>query len=126
MRAGVSLVGVTMFGLLLTVCILIALGFVYVWIANVVAHEEVSVGVGVAILVLAGIANFALNFLLGAALGGTITLILSIPLNFLVLAGLTHLLAKINFKQSLIVAAIFTVLMFMLSFGMTMCAASLS
>ncbi len=96
------------------------------WIANVVAHEEVSIGVGVAILVLAGIANFALNFLLSEALGGTITLILSIPLNFLVLAGLTHLLAKINFKQSLIVAAIFTVLMFLLSFGMTMCAAALS
>ena len=112
-----------MIGLIVLVCVLIALGFVYVWIANVVAHEEVSVGMGVAILVLTGIVNFVVNLLLLAALGATLTLIVSTVSNFLVLAGMTHILAKIPLRQSLIIAAVFTVLMLLLALGLRGCAA---
>jgi len=113
-----------MIGLIVLVCVLIMFGFVYVWIANVVAHEDVSVGIGVAILILTGIANFVINLLLLAALGTVLTMIVGTATNFLVLAGMTRLLAKIPFKQSLIIAGIFTVLMFLLALGLRACTAA--
>lgn len=112
-----------MFGILIAIAILVVFGFLYVWIANVVAREEVSVGIGIAILVLTGIVNFVFNLLVSPLLGKATSLV-AIPVNFLVLAGMTVLLAKIPFKQALIIAAIFTVLMWVLAFGIAACAAA--
>jgi hypothetical protein len=112
-----------MFGLLVLICFIIMLGFVYVWIANVVAHEEVPVMTGVVILIVTGVVNFAVNYLLGSALGRTGASLVSIPADFLVLAAMTHLIAKITFKQSLIIAGIFTALIFLFGLALGACSA---
>lgn len=107
-----------MIGLILAVCILIAFGFVYVWIANVVAQEEVPVAKGVIIILIAGILSGLAGMLLREPLGSIVASLLQTALNFGLLVGLTVLIAQLKPKQALIVAAIFTALMFILSFGL--------
>lgn len=104
-----------MFGIILLVCILIAFGFVYVWIANVVAREDVPIGKGVAIILIAGILSGLAGMLLAQPLGTILASLVQTVLNFGLLVGLTVLIAQLKPKQALIVAAIFTALMFILS-----------
>ncbi len=100
-----------MIGLFLLFCLLAVLGFVYVWIANVVARTDVEVKTGIIILFVAGLAGWGIRAALSGA-GGVTFEVAGSGVHFLALVLLTRYLAAIEWKQALIVAAIFTGLMF--------------
>lgn len=96
------------------------LGFIYVWIANVIAKEDVSVSRGVVILLLTGVVGLAFHYLIGKDLGDYSSLAL-LPVNFGALIMLTHWITGIRLKQSAIIASIFTVLIFLFGLALTTC-----
>lgn len=98
-----------MFGLLLLIVIYLVLGFMYAWIAGVVAREEISVGTGVFVVLLPGVVRIALAIAgLNIGLGG-----LLLDLALLTVGG--ALIAKLEWRHAAIIAAVYTVLLFLVS-----------
>lgn len=107
-----------MFGILLFICILAVFGFVLSWIAGVIAHEEVSIPKSMAII----FTNGVISFLIGMGLddAGVIGAIVQFAASLATLGALLWVLAGIPFKKGVIIAAIFAVLMLLLSIGLQM------
>jgi hypothetical protein len=102
-------------GCFLLICILAVLGFVYVWIANVVGQTEVPVVKGMVIVFVAGLAGWAVRAALAEA-GGAVLQLGGTGVNFLMLIVMTRFLAPMDWAKSAIVATIFTVLMWAVAF----------
>lgn len=106
-------------GLILLICLYIVLGFIFSWVAAVVAKEDVEVKTGVLILVITGVCSLIFRFGVVAAAP---ELRLASPLvDFLLLMSMTHLIAKLSWKHSAIIAVVYSVLIFVLVFGLTAC-----
>lgn len=100
-----------MFGLLIIIAIYAVLGFMYAWIAGVVAREDVDVKAGVLVVVMPAIAGIALSL---ADLGPLIDLGLSIGLNFVLLTLGGRFFARLGWKHAAIIAAIYIMLLVVL------------
>ena len=103
-------------GLLMLVFVLVILGFVLAWVTGIVAHEEISIGKAIAILVV----NAIVGFVAGLALDGTgmdplILQIINIPLSLVILAGMLTLMGDIPSKKSIIIAAVFSLVLFVVA-----------
>lgn len=105
-----------MITLVVLVCIYIALGFIFAWVANVVANEEVLVRTGVLILVLTAVVGILLSIVLPASIPAR-GLILS-GANFAALILLTNVIAKLSWKHSAIIAAVYTVILYLVSLAL--------
>ncbi len=108
-----------LFGLLILIAIYAILGFMLAWIVGIIAKEEITVGQGVIILILAGIVSIALGIGLGfvvdpetanpLALAG-----MSAVFNLCTIAVFTKLIAQIGWKESFIISAIYAALIFLI------------
>lgn len=108
-----------MFGLMIVIAIYAFLGFILAWISNMVTSDEMEIKTGVIILVIAGIINIALQFGLGEdfpAIGGA-------GVNLVVLATMIWLIGKVEFLKSLIIAAVFSAVIFVITLGLASMAA---
>lgn len=107
---------ITVIMLFLLVCIYIILGGIFAWVANIVANEEVLVRTGVLILVLTAVVGILL----------AIVLPMTVPARGLILAGanfaslviLTNVIAKLSWKHSAIIAAIYAVILFLVNLAL--------
>ena len=105
-----------MFGILLLIVVFVVLGFMYAWVTGVVAREEISVGRGVAILVLAGIASLIFSaFVTDNSYAGA-----AVNLGMLTLFG--RWLAQVEWKHALVIAIVYTVILFAIAMGLASCA----
>ena len=108
-----------LFGLMIIIAIYAALGFLLAWISNMITSDEMEIKTGVIILVIAGIINIALQYGLGAdfpAIGGA-------GVNLVTLAGMIWLIGKVAFLKSLIIAAIFSAVIFVITLALASMAA---
>ncbi|MEZ6243170.1 MAG: hypothetical protein R3B57_09015 [Phycisphaerales bacterium] len=94
-----------MFGLLLVVVTYLILGFFYAWIAGIVAREEVSVKVGAVVVLIPGIVRFVL------AVSDIDVGLLGLLIDYALLALGSKYIAHLEWKYSLIVAAVYTALL---------------
>jgi len=111
--------------LVVLVAVYCVLGFVFAWVAQVVSREEVSVGAGIGIVVTAGIVAILTSAVLASYAGGLAVFLIPV-VNFGLFTLLTNLIAKLSWKHSAIIAAIYTALLFVVGFALTMCAAAAS
>jgi hypothetical protein len=113
-----------MFGLIILIAIYVFLGFLLAWIAQMVAREEVSIGTGVLTLVCAGVANFFIGMGLEQALGeSVVTTVLQFVSGYIVFVMCLKAIAKLEWKHSAIIAAIYQVVIFLILFGLASCTA---
>lgn len=105
--------GAPMLGLLVLICMYLVLGFLLAWVAQLVAREEVEVKTGVLILVITAIVSIAAGLILGQTAPSLAPVGLP-ALQFGMLVVLTKQLAGLTWKHSLIIAVIYTVLLFLL------------
>jgi hypothetical protein len=117
------------FGLIALVCLYIVLGFMLAAIAGPIAREDVEVKTGVLILVLAGIVAFVGRIAVMAAAEGAgaedpegMGVWTSPLINFGALLLTIHLIAKLSWKHSAIIAAIYTAVLFVIVLGLQSCA----
>lgn len=111
-----------MIGLLVLLCVLIVLGFILSWIAGVVAGVDISIGSSVMALLANGIAMWALDrYVLP---GGTLGVLLHLLLSIVILGALVFSLATIKFKEGVLIAVIFSVLMWLISMLLALIAAA--
>lgn len=102
-----------MFGLLVLVAIVCVMGFVLSFVHNLFEQDELPVRRGILIIFL----TIAANVIIALGLGGsemdenTASIILAAT-NFFVLTGLIKLLAYTSFGKALLMALVFTVIMF--------------
>ncbi|MBK7403631.1 MAG: hypothetical protein IPJ41_03095 [Phycisphaerales bacterium] len=89
----------------------LVLGFLLAWVVGIVANEEISVMRGVAVLVCTGVANWLAGMAIGAVAPDAVQFI-SLPVSFAVLTLMIKSLCEIPWKPSLIVAAIYSVIIF--------------
>ncbi|MFG0306557.1 MAG: hypothetical protein ACF8Q5_10150 [Phycisphaerales bacterium JB040] len=112
-------------GFLLLIVVYIVLGFMYAWITGIVAREEISVGTGVLILVLSGVLTIIAGVGLAAAgIENELTLQLAgtaVSLGSLTLMG--KAIAKLEWKHALIIACVYSVLLFVNGLALGACAA---
>lgn len=100
-------------GLFVLVCIYIMLGFLFAWVAGVIAQEEVLVRTGVLILVLTAVVDILLRIILPASTPAPGLVLMGA--NFLTLIVLTNAIAKIDWKNSAIIAVVYTGVLFLIS-----------
>ncbi len=101
--------------LLMFLGILTLLGFILAWVSNVVAGGEMEVKIGVAIFIVAGIITYGLE----AGLGENFPAIGSAGVNLVVLAAMIWLIGKVEFLKSLIIAAVFSAILFAIRHALT-------
>ncbi len=104
-----------MFGILITIAIYAILGFLLAWISNMVTRDEMEVKTGVVILLLAGFINLGLNY----ALAEDFPAIAGAGVNLVVLATMIWLIGKVEFLRSLIIAAIFSAVIFAITLALS-------
>lgn len=104
--------------MLFTIAIFLLFGFILAWVAQMVSREEVSVGLGVGILVIAYIAT---TFTKVAVRDAEEAVRAAAPIGVLfgvLILGLT-LLAKLNIKHAAIISVIYTVLLTLIGYGIS-------
>jgi hypothetical protein len=106
-----------MFGLMILVAVFAVLGFVLAWIIGIVAREEVSIGRGVVILLCTGVFNFLVNAGL-MAVAPALAAWASLPVSFAVLTLMIHVIGDIEWKPSMIIAAVYSVIIFLVFLGL--------
>lgn len=105
-----------MVGLILLICILIVMAFVLAWVTGIVAREELTVTRAVVILIANAIVGFIVSFALASTeMDETMLQLINIPISLVILAGMLRLVGQIAFKHALIIAAAFSVLLFLIS-----------
>ena len=104
-----------MLGLLILVAVFAVLGFILAWIIGIVAREEVSIGRGVAILLCTGVFNFLVKAGLQEVAPELATWS-SLPVSFGLLTVMIHVIGDIEWKPSVIIAAVYSVVIFAVSF----------
>ena len=109
-----------MFGLVALVCLYIILGFMLAWIAGVVAREDVEVKTGVIILFLTAVISIAGQVGIEMAAEGSSKWAAPF-INFGALLLMIRLIAKLEWKHSAIIAAIYTALLFLLGMALASC-----
>ena len=102
-------------GLFVLVCIFIMLGFMFAWIAGVVAEEDVEVKTGVLILFLTGVVTVLVRIIVSEVDGIPMPGLIGAAANFLALIVMTHAFAKIEWKKSALIAIIYTVILFLIN-----------
>ena len=105
-----------MLGLLLLIFIYIILGFMYAWVTGIVAREEITVGRGVAILVLTGIGSLLFSGLVDD------NTLLTAGVNLALLTLFGRWLAQVEWKHALIIAIVYTVILIAIATGLASCA----
>ncbi len=101
--------------LLMLLGILTLLGFILAWVTNVVAGGEMEVKIGVAIFIVARIITYALQ----AGLGESFPAIGGAGVNLVVLAAMIWLIGKVEFLKALIIAAVFSAVLFVVGLALT-------
>lgn len=106
-----------MFGLLFLLVVLALLicimGFVLAFVHNLFEQDELAISRGIAIVFLATIAGIIIGIGLQAAdLGEGATSVIATAANFLVLTGLIKTMAYTTFVRALLMALVFTVIMY--------------
>lgn len=114
-----------MLGLLILICLYIALGFLLAWITGIVAREEMEIMTGVIIMVVTGVVNIAMGFLFASIAPG-LEVWLGLVTNYLVLTLMINLFGKLSWKHSFIIAAVFTAVLFVVSLLLVACAAAVA
>ena len=94
---------------------LIMLGFMFAWIAGVVAEEDVEVKTGVLILFLTGVVTVLVRIIVSEVDGIPMPGLIGAAANFLALIVMTHAFAKIEWKKSALIAIIYTVILFLIN-----------
>ena len=103
-----------MFGILILVAIYVILGFMLAWVAGMVAQEEEEVKTGVLTLVCAGAINWVIGFVLADVMEpGVPRMMVAIGTSYLVLALCLLAIARLGWKPSLIIAAIYQALLYL-------------
>lgn len=100
-----------MITLFVLACFYVILGFIFAWVANIVANEEVLVRTGVLILVLTAVVSILLSIVVPTTVPFR-SLILT-GANFATLMILTNVIAKLSWKHSAIVAAIYAAVLYL-------------
>lgn len=112
-------------GLVLVVFIYIVLGFMYAWITGIVSRDEISVKTGVLVVImplLARIAVFVGVIAMETEPSGLLVWLVATAADFaaLVLGG--RFIARVDWKSSLIIAGVYTVLLILMMQGLAMLA----
>ncbi len=103
-------VGLGCFGLVAVIAVYVVLGFMLAWIAGAVAKEDVEVKTGVIVLVVTGILSVLINIGIGQIAPSIVTWTWPI-VNFGLLVLLLNLIAKLSWKHSGLIAAIYTLVL---------------
>jgi len=107
------------FAMIIYLLVNLILGFVYAWVLNIVAKEDIPVYKGAVILVLTAIASVIASAGIESILPGY-SIWISLLVNFGLLICLTNLIAGVSVKHSAIAAAVCSAMMFALLFGLSM------
>ncbi len=107
--------------MLILLLILVALGFLLSWVAGFIGGVEISVGSSVMALITNGIVVWAASrYLLPGGLAGSL---LSIPVSIVVLGALVFALAEIKFREGVLIAVVFSVILWGVMLLLTLLAA---
>jgi hypothetical protein len=109
-----------MFGLFILICVYVMLGFMLAWIAGMVAQEEVSIGTGVLVLILAGVLSVVCNMLVASA-APDIADYTGPVITFAFLVIFLNLIAKLSWKHSAIIGLIYSVVIALVGLGLRSC-----
>ena len=102
-----------MFVLLVLVCIVCVMGFVLSFVHNLFEQDELPVGRGILIIFLSFVVSIIANMgLAGSEMDTNTAEIIATVTNFFVLAGLIKLLAYTSLGKALLMALVFSVIMF--------------
>lgn len=112
-----------MIGLFVLICVYVMLGFLFAWVAGIVAKEEVEISTGVLVLIVSAIMAFAAKVGLQQFMSKESIVWLVPVVNLAVLTVMTNLFAKLSWKHSAIIAVVYTVVIFLLSFALVSCMA---
>lgn len=106
-----------MLGLIVFFCVLVAIAFLLAWVTGIVAHEQISIGRALLVLIAYGIVSMVVGFALGSLdLPDWMLMLIGIPVGVVVLGGMLNLVADIVFKKALIIAVIFSVVLAVIRF----------
>jgi hypothetical protein len=112
-----------MFGILVAICIYLVLGFMLAWVAGIVAKEDVAPVTGATVLFLAGLISMGIKYVLAEQVDGeSARLGLGVIVDLAVLTLMIRLIARLNWKHSAIIAAIYSVLILVVVMGLASCA----
>lgn len=110
-------------GVLLTICIYLVLGFMLAWVAGIVAKEDVSPVTGAIVLFVSGVISLLVKYLIAEQVdSGEARLGLGLAVDLAVLTLMIRLIAKLSWKHSAIIAAIYSVLILVVVMGLASCA----
>jgi hypothetical protein len=107
--------------IVILLAVYVVLGFLLAWIAAMVAKEEIEVKTGVITLMCSGLVSLLARVGVSMVLEEPLASIASIAVDLGVLTLMINLIAKLNWKHSVIIAAIYTVLMTVVMFGIRGC-----
>lgn len=99
-----------MIGIIILVAVFLVLGFLYAWIAGIVAKEEVELKTGVLILFLAAILTVVLQVAL-LSLDPAVQIVLTSVGQLVAIAGLTRVMTGIALGKSFVIAIIYSVIL---------------
>lgn len=105
---------------MITIAVYLVLGFLLAWVANIVAKDDVPVWKGVVILFLTGVAQLALQIGLqdhSESLRSNVSPVFNVAM----ITVLTRFIAGLSWKHSVIIGAIYTVLLFVMGLAFTAC-----
>lgn len=101
------------FGLLVLAVIICVMGFVLAFVHNLFEQDELPISRGILIIFLTFIANIIITLGLGGSdMDPGMASIIATVANFLVLAGLIKVLAYTSLGKALLMALVFSVLMY--------------
>jgi hypothetical protein len=100
-------------GIIILAAVLLILGFLLAWISGMVAKDEVDVKTGVITLVCAGVLSFLAKVGLNTALEESgVQSLVYIAIDFVILAACLRAIAKLEWKHTFIIAAIYDAILF--------------
>lgn len=113
-------------GIIVPLAIFLVLGFMLAWITGMVANEEIEVKTGVIVVVLTGVATWAIGRygtnLITDSFG--FASIVNTAVWVVVMTGMLAAFAKIPMKKGVIIALIYAGIIGLLNWGMYSCAQS--
>jgi len=114
-----------MFGIIILLVVYTILGAMLAWIAGMVAREEVEVKTGVVTLIIAGIISFLAGLGIDIVLTSQIpNLVVTIAVQLGVLTLCIHVIAKLSWKHSAIIAGIYTGVLVVFGIALASCASN--
>jgi len=110
-------------GIIILLAAFLVLGFLFSWVASIVAREDVEVKTGMLVLLGTFVVSLAASLGLGLVMPSIAWMLMPL-VNFGALVLMTHMIAKLGWKHSAIIAAIYAAILLAVNLGMRACAAA--